>query len=50
MSYTQFMVEMYKAWGKMHDPTTDSGLNSINYTLETFQEVNSAGNVIADPT
>ena len=32
--HAQFLVEMYKAWGKMHDPATDSAINYFNYTLD----------------
>ena len=26
-----FLIETYKGWNKMHDPSTDSALNVINY-------------------
>lgn len=32
--HSQFLIEMYKAWGKMHDPSTDSAISHWNYCLD----------------
>jgi hypothetical protein len=32
--YVPFLIETYKAWNKMHDPSTDGSLDHINYNLD----------------
>lgn len=40
-NHSQYLIETYKAWNKMHDPSTDGSLNSFNYNLD---------NVLTKPT
>jgi len=30
-NHSQFLLETYKAWNKMHDPLSDSAIDQINY-------------------
>lgn len=32
--HTPFTMELYKAWNRLHDPTVDSGFDSINMTFD----------------
>jgi len=29
--HVPFLIETYKGWNKMHDPTTDGALTALNY-------------------
>lgn len=31
-----FLIEMYKAWNKMHDPMSDSAISAFNYNLDNL--------------
>lgn len=33
-TYHQFLMETNKAWNRMHDPTSDSALRSVNFCLD----------------
>lgn len=33
-TYHQFMVEMYKSWNKLHDPTTDSAITPPSFMID----------------
>lgn len=39
------MIEMYKAWNKMHDPATDGAIAPFNYCDDEFDynEVSMSG-------
>lgn len=30
--HTQFLIEMYKSWNKMHDPSMDATIDAWSYT------------------
>ena len=34
------MIEMFKSWGKMHDPKTDSRINFANYCIDRVEVFN----------
>ena len=36
-NHSQFLIETYKAWNKMHDPLSDSAINAYNYQLDLPQ-------------
>ena len=33
-----FLIETYKGWNKMHDPTTDGALTALNYCADHLEE------------
>jgi len=33
-SHGPFIIELYKAWNKMHDPLSDATLSAYNYNLD----------------
>ena len=33
-NHSQFLIETYKAWNKMHDPLSDGAINPINYGID----------------
>lgn len=33
-NHCQYLIETYKAWNKMHDPTTDGAISAFNYNLD----------------
>lgn len=50
MEHVQFLVECYKAWGKMHDPTTDGAISVFNYTIDgPFKTANADGTGVVTP-
>lgn len=32
--HSPYLIELYKAWNKMHDPLADSALDSLNYNVD----------------
>jgi len=32
--HSQFLIETYKAWNKMHDPLSDSAITPLNYQID----------------
>lgn len=34
--HSPYIIELYKAWNKMHDPLADAALNAYNYNLDTL--------------
>ena len=33
-SHSQYLIETYKAWNKMHDPLSDSAITNYNYNID----------------
>jgi hypothetical protein len=33
-SHSQYLIETYKAWNKMHDPLSDSAITHYNYNID----------------
>lgn len=34
--HVPFLIETYKAWNKMHDPTTDGAIDNINFCWDAL--------------
>lgn len=33
-AHNQLLIEMYKAWNKMHDPLSDGAINPFNFNID----------------
>ena len=34
--HTPFLIELYKAWNKLHDPRTDGAIEAYNYCGDQY--------------